>query len=65
VEVFDPASTQSSLILQNYILLRHYIADWIQNTYFETTAAGLFVTGETTVKVFIPVVTVYYLRDDA
>jgi hypothetical protein len=44
------------------ILLSQYFADWIQNTYFDTTAASLFVTGETTVKAFIPVVTVYYLR---
>jgi hypothetical protein len=30
--------------------------------YFDTSAASVFVTAETTVKVFIPVVMVYYLR---
>jgi hypothetical protein len=44
------------------VLLRESSADWIKNTYLDTTAAILFVTGETIVKVFIPVVTVYYLR---
>jgi hypothetical protein len=40
-----------------------YFGDWIQNTvYFDKTAASLFVIGETAVNVFIPVVTVYYLR---
>jgi hypothetical protein len=38
------------------------LADWMKNTCLDTTAASLFVTGETVVKVFIPVVTVYYLR---
>jgi hypothetical protein len=37
--------------------------DWIKNTfYLDTTAASVFVTGEIIVKVFSPVVTVYYLR---
>jgi hypothetical protein len=44
------------------LLLRETLADWIQNTYFDTTASSVFVTAETIVKVFIPVVTVYYLR---
>jgi hypothetical protein len=34
------------------------VLDWIQNTfYLDTTAAGVFVTSESIVKVFIPMVT--------
>jgi hypothetical protein len=44
------------------ILLRDTLAVWIQNTYVDTTAASVLVTDETTVKVFILVVTVHYLR---
>jgi hypothetical protein len=62
VEVFDPASTQGLFKSPSAIILRESFADWIQNTYLGTTAARVFVTGETTIKVFIPVVTVYYLR---
>jgi hypothetical protein len=51
-----------SLLWTVSLLLRETLADWIQNTYLDTTTASLFVTGETTVKVFILVVTVYYLR---
>jgi hypothetical protein len=41
--------------------------DWVENTFWNpsisyTTAASVFVIAEITVKVFIPVVTVYYLR---
>jgi hypothetical protein len=44
------------------LLLRETLADWIKNTfYLDTPAASVFVTDETNVKVFIPVVTVYYL----
>jgi hypothetical protein len=47
--------------LSSAILLT--LTEWIKNAfYFDTTAASLFVTGETTVKDFTPVVTVYYLR---
>jgi hypothetical protein len=49
------------------LLLRETLADSIANTFWNssisyTTAASTFVTAETAVKVFIPVVTVYYLR---
>jgi hypothetical protein len=48
---------------QSAIILRETLVDWMKNTlYLDTTAASLFVTGETTVKVFISVVTIYYLR---
>jgi hypothetical protein len=50
------------ICLCSTVLLRETLTDWIKNTYFDTTAASVFGTGETTVKVFIPVVTVYYLR---
>jgi hypothetical protein len=56
VEVFDPASTRVSAVL------RETLADWIKNTYFDTAASSVFVTGETDLKAFILVVTVYYLR---
>jgi hypothetical protein len=58
VEVFDPVSTRVCLSP-----LKRDLGGLDKNTfYFDTTAASLFVTGETVVKVFIPVVTVYYLR---
>jgi hypothetical protein len=45
------------------ILLREYLADWIENTsYLDTTAASIFVTAETTFKICIPVITVCYLH---
>jgi hypothetical protein len=45
------------------ILLRESFADWVENTYFDKAAASVFVTAEnSTVKFFIPVVTVCYLR---
>jgi hypothetical protein len=44
------------------LLLKDNFADWIKNIYFDTTAASVFVTGETILKIFIPVITVYYLR---
>jgi hypothetical protein len=52
VEVLDPASWTVCCPL------KRDLADWIKNTYFDTAAASVFVSGETAVKV----VTVYYLR---
>jgi hypothetical protein len=55
----------SELTLLNWnfrtILLREYFADWMQNTFYFDTTAKLFVTGETAVNGFIPVVSAYYL----
>jgi hypothetical protein len=53
--------------LHTHILLRESFADCIENIFWNpsisyTTAASIFVTAETAVTVFIPVVTVYYLR---
>jgi hypothetical protein len=63
VEVFDPASTRVFLCTGTSELLSETLADWIKNTFYQgTAAASLFVTSETAVKIFIPVVTVYYLR---
>jgi hypothetical protein len=48
------------------ILLREYLEDWIKNNlYFDTITASVFVTGETAVKVFIPVESVCYLCNAA
>jgi hypothetical protein len=46
------------------ILLGEYFGDWAENTfYFSTRAASVFVAAEnSTFKIFIPMVTVYYLR---
>jgi hypothetical protein len=71
VEVFDPASTRVlELELELELsaeILRETLADWIVNicrnpSSSYTKAASIFVTAETAVKAFIPVVTVYYLR---
>jgi hypothetical protein len=51
----------------SYILRCHVfegVADWIENIFWNpsisyTTAATIFVTAKTTVKVFIPMVMVY------
>jgi hypothetical protein len=51
------------------MLLRVSFEDWVENTFWnpsisDTKTASVFVDAETAVKVFIPVVTVYYLRVD-
>jgi hypothetical protein len=52
-----------SLTVCSAILFRETLVDWIKNAfYFDTIAESIFVTGETMGKVFIPMVTVYYLR---
>jgi hypothetical protein len=49
------------------LLSRDTLADWIKNAFWEPsisyrTDASIFVTAETTLRFFMPVVTLYYLR---
>jgi hypothetical protein len=63
LELFYLSSELELNCLCSAILLRESFAGWIQNNLFlDTTAASVFITGETSVTVFIPMVTVYYLR---